>query len=168
MASFADRFRKGGKDGGNVPAEKKTAAGTGSGESVPAAGTHPAAGTPQPKMVARSGPLSADEAAGTDAETDERALLRKLGLLPPEGVNRKLGETTPDVPYVFPSPQDSGYRKTLKAALLAEETRLGIWINPDDRSAEAWIAVQVQDDPNLLLLHRLPLLNRSAAPQDPF
>lgn len=99
---------------------------------------------------------------------DEQTLLRQMGILPPEGVSRKLGETTADVPYVFHSENDSHERKLLKAALLAEETKLGVWINPESPSAEAWIAVQVQGDPNLLLLHRLPLLNRQTDLAKPF
>lgn len=98
---------------------------------------------------------------------DEQTLLRQIGILPP-GVARKLGETVPDVPFVFPSKNDSHERRLLKAALLAEETKLGVWINPESTDADAWIAVQVQDDPNLLLLHRLPLLNRKSELSAPF
>ncbi len=163
MGSFAERFRK------------AVAAGTTPGELQAATGATrpPIAETATPvrerkRMIATPSATADDTGPVLSPQDAGKALLQQLGLMPADGIVRKLGETRPDVPFVFPSPQDSGYRKTLKAALVAEETRLGIWINPDDRAAEGWIAVQVQGDPNLLLLHRLPLLNRCAAPQEPF
>lgn len=127
------------------------------------AGEHVAPELPKPGLM-----LSGKVPVPTVAMPDEGALLRQLGIVPPEGVSRKLGETVADVPYTFHSENDSHERKLLKAALLAEETKLGVWINPESTAAEAWIAVQVQGDPNLLLLHRLPLFNRKTELSAPF
>lgn len=149
MASFKDFLAK--KQASSAP---KSA-----GESAP----------PVPAKEARGLHLSGNFSKPAMPEVpDEQTLLRQLGILPPEGVARKLGETVPDVPFVFHSKSDSHERKLFKAALLAEETKLGVWINPESTDAEAWIAVQVQDDPNLLLLHRLPLFTRQTDLSAPF
>lgn len=89
---------------------------------------------------------------------DETTLLKQLGIapsLPP----RRLGETAPDIPYTFRSENDSQQSALMKTVLLAEETHLGIWIQPSCETVEcAWIAVSVPEQDQLILLHRLPLL----------
>lgn len=148
MASFKDFLAK-----------KASSAPQSAGESAP----------PVPEKEARGLHLSGNSSRPAIPEVpDEQTLLRQMGILPPEGVSRKLGETIPDVPYVFHSETDSHERRLLKAALLAEETKLGVWINPESTAPAAWLAVQVQGYPNLLLLHRLPLLNRQTDVSQPF
>lgn len=128
----------------------------------PSAGELVAPEAPKPGLM-----LSGRVHVPTVKMPDEEALLRGLGI-PPKGAARKLGETVPDVPYVFHSEIDSPGKRRLKAALLAEETRLGVWINPEGTDADAWLAVQADGEPNLLLLWKLPLLNRKGELSEPF
>lgn len=75
---------------------------------------------------------------------------------------RTLGDTTPgpDVPFEFASEKNSEAAKDWMLARQATDTALGVWVEPGNPEM-AWIAVESPAEPGrLLLLYRLPLLNR--------
>lgn len=127
---------------------------------------------PAPQCVGEPTPLPGTEGEGLHLSGNScvHASPEKENaqLLPTGHMNRKLGETVADVPFVFPSENDSPRQRLHKAVLLSEERDLGIWINPDSTDAEAWLAVQVRDSPNLVLIQRFPLLNRQSDLNEPF
>lgn len=83
---------------------------------------------------------------------------------------RALGETSPgpDVPFEFASETNSEAEKLVMLARSALDTQLGVWIQPGETTEHAWLAVESLQVPGkLILLHRLPLLNR-AMRKEPF
>lgn len=68
---------------------------------------------------------------------------------------RMLESTVPDLPYGTHSGDG-----TLHKALTAAAANLCIWLEPPP-SSRAWLAVQAEEGPSLILILRLPLANRT-------
>lgn len=82
--------------------------------------------------------------------------------VPTDTPGRLLGDAKPDVPFEFPSETDSPEEWRRKVALVSPATSLGVWLEPG--TSNAWIALEVPGEaPNVLLLWKLPLLNRARA-----
>lgn len=128
-----------------LAAKKAAAAGAKPTPATPPAGN--AQGRTPAKMLLSSAPTPEEQAILDEHKRRQAA----------NAPARCLCEREADIPFVYPSPGDSQDTLLWKRALLAQETELGIVIEPDNQ--HAWLAITAKHEADAILLYRLPLLN---------